>query len=34
MREGDWLAIMDAGAYGFSMANFYNRHEFPSEILI
>lgn len=34
MKEGDWVAIMDAGAYGMAMANSYNRHEFPSEILI
>jgi diaminopimelate decarboxylase len=33
-REGDWLAIMDAGAYGMSMASFYNRHEFPADIVV
>lgn len=33
-QEGDWIALMDAGAYGMSMANSYNRHEFPLEILI
>lgn len=33
-KEGEWLAIMDAGAYGMSMASSYNHHEFPSEILL
>lgn len=33
-NEGDWLAIMDAGAYGMTMASFYNRHEFPNEVVI
>lgn len=30
--EGDWLAIMNTGAYGFSMASHYNCHELPKEI--
>jgi diaminopimelate decarboxylase len=33
-QEGDWLAVMDAGAYGMSMASFYNRHEFPAEVVV
>jgi len=33
-NEGDWIALMDAGAYGMSMANAYNHHEFPAEVLI
>lgn len=33
-REGDWLAVMDAGAYGFSMASDYNMHEKPNEICL
>lgn len=34
LREGDWVAIMDAGAYGMTMSSFYNRHEPPQEICI
>lgn len=34
MKEGDWLAIMDSGAYGMSMSSFYNRHQPPEEIII
>ncbi len=33
-NEGDWLAVLDAGAYGMSMASAYNHHPFPEEILI
>lgn len=32
--EDDVLAIMDAGAYGFSMASNYNARLKPAEILI
>jgi diaminopimelate decarboxylase len=31
MREGEFLAICDAGAYGFSMASQYNLHPLPKE---
>lgn len=34
LREGEWVAIADTGAYGFSMANNYNLHELPKEILV
>ncbi len=33
-QEEDWMAILDAGAYGMSMSSFYNHHELPLEILI
>ena len=31
---GDSVAIMDAGAYGLSMASQYNLRELPAEILV
>ncbi|AEP11894.1 diaminopimelate decarboxylase [Chloracidobacterium thermophilum] len=34
VREGDWLAIADAGAYARSMASEYNLHPFPDEEFI
>ena len=34
LEQGDYLAICDAGAYGFAMANNYNAHELPKEIII
>ncbi len=34
LMAGDLLAIADAGAYGFAMANTYNSHELPREILV
>jgi diaminopimelate decarboxylase len=34
LQSGDYLAIMDAGAYGYSMANNYNRHDLPFEIVL
>ncbi len=33
-REGDLLAVMCAGAYGFSMASNYNSRPRPAEILV
>lgn len=33
-EEGEWLAIMDSGAYGMSMASAYNLHTFPEEVLV
>src|SRR3989344_1104748 len=33
-REGDLIAILDAGAYGFTMSSFYNARVRPAEILI
>ena len=34
MREGDLCAIMDSGAYGYSMSHNFNTRPRPSEILI
>jgi diaminopimelate decarboxylase len=34
VKAGDFLAIMSAGAYGFSMASNYNSRPFPAEILV
>jgi diaminopimelate decarboxylase len=31
---GDLMAIMDAGAYGFSMASPYNSRPLPAEVLV
>ena len=34
MAEGDIVAVMDAGAYGYSMASNYNNRLRPAEVLI
>lgn len=34
MREGDIIAMLDAGAYGFSMASTYTQRLRPAEVLI
>ena len=34
IREGDILAILDAGAYGYSMASGYNMRPLPAEVLV
>jgi len=34
LREGDLLAIMSAGAYGFVMASNYNSRPVPAEVLV
>lgn len=34
LAPGDILAVMDAGAYGFSMASNYNSHPRPAEVLV
>ena len=34
LKEGDFLAIMDTGAYGAVLANTYNAHPLPKEIFI
>ncbi len=34
LKQGDILAILDAGAYGYSMASFYNHHKLPKEVVI
>lgn len=31
---GDYLAILDAGAYGMTMASHYNRRALPAEVLV
>jgi diaminopimelate decarboxylase len=34
VREGDFLAVMSAGAYGMSMASNYNSRPRPAEVLV
>jgi diaminopimelate decarboxylase len=34
LREGDLLAIMSAGAYGFVMASNYNSRAMPAEVMV
>ena len=34
MREGELVALMSAGAYGFVMASNYNSRPFPAEVLV
>ncbi len=34
IQAGDYLAIAQAGAYGFSMASNYNSRALPAEVLI
>jgi len=34
LHQGDLLAILDSGAYGFSMASNYNHHDLPKEIIL
>jgi len=34
IKEGDYLSIMDTGAYGYSMASSYNARPRPAEILV
>lgn len=34
VQSGDLLAIMSAGAYGYSMASFYNSYARPAEVLV
>lgn len=34
LKPGDGLALMDAGAYGFSMASNYNAQPRPAEVLV
>jgi diaminopimelate decarboxylase len=33
-KRGDFLAVMSAGAYGFTMASNYNSHPKPPEVLV
>jgi diaminopimelate decarboxylase len=33
-NEGDVVAILNAGAYGFSMASLYNSRPRPAEVLV
>lgn len=34
LKEKDFLAVMDTGAYGATMASRYNTHPFPKEIFV
>jgi diaminopimelate decarboxylase len=34
MRQGEYLAVMSAGAYGFSMSSNYNSRPRPAEVLV
>jgi len=34
LEEGDYLAVLDAGAYGFTMSSPYNSRPRPAEILV
>jgi diaminopimelate decarboxylase len=34
LREGDLVALMSAGAYGFAMASNYNSRPLPAEVLV
>ena len=34
LHEGDLLAILSAGAYGFVMASNYNSRPLPAEVLV
>ncbi|MEM0178921.1 MAG: diaminopimelate decarboxylase [Fervidicoccaceae archaeon] len=34
MREGDLLAVLDAGAYGYSMSSNYNMRPRPAEVMV
>jgi diaminopimelate decarboxylase len=34
IRQGDALGVMDAGAYGYSMASNYNNRLRPAEVMI
>jgi diaminopimelate decarboxylase len=34
LKEGDFLALMSAGAYGFAMASNYNSRPRPAEVLV
>ncbi|MBM3244132.1 MAG: diaminopimelate decarboxylase, partial [Candidatus Omnitrophica bacterium] len=34
LREGEYLAIMSSGAYGFSMASNYNSRRRPMEVMV
>ena len=33
-HQGEWIAIADAGAYGFSMASTYNEHGLPEQLFL
>ena len=34
VKEGDYVAVMSAGAYGYSMASNYNCRRKPAEVLV
>jgi diaminopimelate decarboxylase len=33
-EEGEWLAVLDSGAYGYSMASQYNLRPLPEELIV
>ncbi|MFQ6053689.1 MAG: diaminopimelate decarboxylase, partial [Candidatus Bathyarchaeia archaeon] len=33
-REGEILAVLDAGAYGYSMSSVYNLQPRPAEVIV
>jgi diaminopimelate decarboxylase len=34
LQRGDFVAVMDAGAYGYSMASRYNQQPLPAEVVV
>lgn len=34
LESGEWLAIADSGAYGYSMASLYNAHALAKEVVV
>lgn len=34
IREGDYLAVLNTGAYGFSMGSIYNLRPYPAEVVV
>jgi diaminopimelate decarboxylase len=34
VRQGEWIAIADAGAYGIAMASTYNEHQLPEQLFL
>ena len=34
LEPGDFVAVLDAGAYGSAMASTYNRRPLPAEVLV
>ena len=34
LKEGDYIAVLSAGAYGFTMASNYNSRPRPAEVMV